>query len=319
VGRQALHRFVAAVAAVLGVLAVALAVAQLGGMLGARLRDSTETGGLQGLSAALLRLLSGHWPMAIEVIAILLALGAVIFGGWAQLHQSWLTERSKAERLRSLKFRFLADPDLWSGLPGARERAERKLAIALGQISALTFRQVREWSRRDEPPLPPHVPADGTYALGDLVRFYRAERLDSQIAYLERECRRRSRWERLTAPISPALFYLCAVVVMWHFLLESRHRLDPADLPGPLSIALVLLAGTLPAIAAGVRTLRISREYGRNTFRFEAKAAALETLRNMLTPDAGPAQVFLVLWSAEQVLESDHREWLRLMIEAEWF
>ena len=32
-----------------------------------------------------------------------------------------------------------------------------------------------------------------------------------------------------------------------------------------------------------------------------------------------PRSQFLSLWFSEQSLENEHREWLRLMLDAEWF
>jgi hypothetical protein len=29
--------------------------------------------------------------------------------------------------------------------------------------------------------------------------------------------------------------------------------------------------------------------------------------------------IFRLLWQCERIMEVEHREWLRLMIEAEWF
>ena len=81
----------------------------------------------------------------------------------------------------------------------------------------------------------------------------------------------------------------------------------------------LVLAVALPVVAAGIRTWRAAHEFGRNMSRFEAKRSALEELARSLGETRSPEAVFHLLWQSEQILEADHREWLRLMLEAEWF
>jgi hypothetical protein len=38
-----------------------------------------------------------------------------------------------------------------------------------------------------------------------------------------------------------------------------------------------------------------------------------------LQTEANPEAIFRDFWCCEQVLESERREWLRLMMDAEWF
>lgn len=53
--------------------------------------------------------------------------------------------------------------------------------------------------------------------------------------------------------------------------------------------------------------------------RWPALAVALESIRSALDHASSPRSQYLGLWFCEQTLENEHREWLRLMLEAEWF
>jgi hypothetical protein len=38
-----------------------------------------------------------------------------------------------------------------------------------------------------------------------------------------------------------------------------------------------------------------------------------------LQRETDAATIFRLLWQCERIMDNEHREWLRLMIEAEWF
>ena len=77
-------------------------------------------------------------------------------------------------------------------------------------------------------------------------------------------------------------------------------------------------AGGCIALAALVKILRTSDEYARNTMRFNAVYRALEALGRRLSNAAEMGSILRGIGDVEAVLEDEHREWLRLMIEADW-
>ena len=81
----------------------------------------------------------------------------------------------------------------------------------------------------------------------------------------------------------------------------------------------MLVAASLPVLGAGFRTLRTAHEYARNASRFEATHDALSALSDRLRKAKDAPTIFRELGFCEQVLEADLREWMRLMVEAEWF
>jgi hypothetical protein len=82
---------------------------------------------------------------------------------------------------------------------------------------------------------------------------------------------------------------------------------------------LLVLAAMLPVIASGLRTYREAVQFGRNASRFAAKAVALDVMREQLQRASSHHDVAELARRAEEHLEAEHREWLRLMIDAEWF
>jgi hypothetical protein len=109
------------------------------------------------------------------------------------------------------------------------------------------------------------------------------------------------------------LFYLSVAFALSHFvfdLFESLHV---------WSLLLITLAAALPVVGAGIRTFRTAYEFARNTIRFRAKRDALTHLEEKLQKETEPEEIFRDLWRCEQVMKAEHREWLSLMIEAEWF
>jgi hypothetical protein len=80
-----------------------------------------------------------------------------------------------------------------------------------------------------------------------------------------------------------------------------------------------VLAACLPVLGAGIRTLHTASEGRRNAIRFQAKYYTLEKLREELQGVSDADTAFRLLWQCERLMDNEHREWLRLMIEAEWF
>ena len=294
-GHQWQHRAITVVAVVFGTIAVVFAVLQLSGLL------------------------PGVWPSQVEVVAALVALASVVLGIVAARQRRWLIERHKAERYRLLKFRFLTDPAAWSDDPTRAEARIDQLRAEVRQVEAVDRDALDEWMEEDQIPEPPASSTVGPAAddrLGDLIAYYRRKRLGAQMRYFEDRMRRNQRLDLYTRRLPPGLFFGSVLAALGHFsydLLVGGHGHDT------LSVLLIVLAATLAVLGAGVRTFRAANEFARNTSRFRAKYDALGHLAERLQNETDPTAVFRDLWCCEQILESEHREWLRLMTDAEWF
>lgn len=258
-----------------------------------------------------------HWLREAELVAALLALAAVVLGMIASRRPRWLLQRHKAERCRLLKFRFLIDPHLWCGAE-ARAKRMAEFQEEVDRLARLTAKDLHCWVEQDEVPEPPtgSVPKDAADEIRALVEYYRRKRLAVQIDYFERRVRRNLRADRPIKHLPAVFFFASVLAAAAHFGYDVATNDRGSH---SFSVALIVLAASLPVLGSGVRTLRMSHEFARNTSRYRAKLVVLRRLAETLAAETDPAMIGRELWCGEQVLESEHREWLRLMVEAEWF
>jgi hypothetical protein len=87
------------------------------------------------------------------------------------------------------------------------------------------------------------------------------------------------------------------------------------------STLLIAASAGFPVTWAGIRTFRAARESSRNVARSTARREMLDEVARRLDEDrrAEPTSLLGELQICELVLDSDQREWLRLMREVEWY
>ncbi len=253
-----------------------------------------------------------------------MAVAIVITGRVASFKEKWLLFRHRAESYRLLRFHFLTHPSLWhEGHDDARVWIDNKL----DEISHATLEKaVREAS--------PHGPFEGTQfrvprpALQALTEYYLSKRLNPQKEYFANRSQRNEFSDWIRAYL-PWFFFVSIVAVFCKFFVRNVSESWAAFL--------AVLAALLPAVAAGVRTWRSAFEFSRNKGRFEAAHLALRDLERRLVNEGFSAveteahgepgkeedldayPILRDLSWCEHILETEHREWLRLMYETEWF
>src|SRR5215211_2015497 len=251
-----------------------------------------------------------------ELLAATVAVVAVTFGLWATFAKKWILEREKAERCRFLKFTFLINLDLWSGVPPAVRR--QWLSARIDSLNSLDEEDLKRWAEREEvmvKDVPPKVPA-GTNkeVLQELFGYYETKRLEFQSNYFDRQAGRRYLWDKLSRVAPVVFFFFSILFALGHFVYDLVASEPEQD---TFSVTLILLAACLPVVGAAVRTLRTAHEFGRNAQRFRATSNKLEQLandlQNLAQADADPQAKLEVFQSVEKVLEAEHREWMRLM------
>ncbi len=293
--QQNVHRVLTLLAAAFGTAAVLFAIAHLSGLFPA------------------------PWPTSVEVGAAAIASFAVLLGLIQARQERWLLQRHKAERYRMLKFRALIDPVLWSGGGAGHRRWEEHLAEETARIARLTTSSLQDWIKEQDVSYIPDTDGKCRFdrsPVRDLVAYYRDKRIDVQMAFYSDRMKRYMGRDRSTRNLPPMLFFGSVVAVLGHFLvdiLDSGHAWRTA------SVLLVVLAASLPVVGAGIRTYRSAHEFARSASLFRAKYAALRHLADRLQAESGDEQILRTLRHCEQFLESEHREWLRLMLDAEWF
>jgi len=198
-----------------------------------------------------------------------------------------------------------------------------RLIDEVADIAALNRQALRRWIDEDEvPEAPTPLPHSKTdeKIIRDFVEYYQKKRLGVQMDYFASRAQRNIRMHRYTSFLPPLFFFSSVLAVSGHFIYDiaaSEHGLESEVTTSNLFVLFVVLAAALPVIGAGVRSLRTAYEFARNNSRFRAKLVALSRFAERLRQENNPETIFRDLWSCEQILESEHREWLRLMIEGE--
>jgi hypothetical protein len=323
---QKQHQAITIAAAIAGTVAVLLAILQLPSIIGGFLVPIPT---VEGVTAAI-------------------AFVAVLLGIFTLRHVGWMFLRHKAERFKFLKFRFLIDPHLWGDDAALRERTGQWLTYATDKLEGLTNEEMETWAGHgilpEEPPSLAGSQADA-YTIYSLVDYYLAKRCRNQLHYFERKAQQFSSTDRYIKELPRLLFFGSVLAALAHFSLDlfdtyfqpqatMQAAVTAARVPTiTLAVALILVAASLPVIGAGVRTFRSAYQLARNTSRYRAAFEAIKLPAERLEQDAerlyglyaegrttvDAHDVFRDMWRCEQILEAEHREWLRLMMEAEWF
>jgi hypothetical protein len=315
--QQRRHRFAVRVFSVAGTLAVIFSILHLTRLLA--LREHPELTKVLALG-----LFFG------EALAVLIALVAVVASMILAFQSNWLETRHKAELFRLLKFSSIIDPTMLSGNDEDFKRWKARLSDAGENIKSTNHESLNEWveeARIPSQPPPPLTNFIEDQTVKDLLDYYQRKRLDPQTRYFYEQANRNLRWDWSTRLLAPLLFFGSVFFAMLHLIHELlefyelgrvgyldkwTHEVSSA------SVIFIILAGILPVLGAGLRGVRSAYEFSRNTLRFKANHFALELLRERLSTATRPEAILRDLWWCEWMLEAEHREWLRLMIEAEW-
>jgi hypothetical protein len=310
VRNQKYHRWITVLGVFCGTLAVLFAIGQLS------------------------RLISGSWMMWIELLAAVLALFAVVFGLIMAQKDQWLLQRYKAERCRLLKFSFLRDCLLWCAA-GSDEESQKlfkswqdHFLVHLAEIQKATASSLREWVKcekvREMPQDIENCPRQSCMVTMDkiapLVEYYQSRRLKVQTSFFEKRAKRNELIHVRTRNLPHLFFFGSVLAALAHFCIDILSKLLASGQGmHTASVVLIVLAASLPVLGAGVRTWKSSHQYARSACLYWAKHDALENLAVKLKQSADAKEILRSLWLCENFLEGEHREWLRLMLEAEWF
>lgn len=290
---QVWHRLLAGLAAGAGTFALLLGLLQLG-----------------------LPNLHSRGLLIAEGILIGLTFLAVFIGWMFDRHKAWLLWRFRAEQYRLLVFRLLADPVFWrTGKPGERSITPEKVAaVSELELDALARKEPSPWTPTPNPS--PSLPAA-------LLPFYRGARLEAQIAYFRGTVEREEKKFVITnRRLAPVFLFTGVVFVVAHLIVEltAERYAEAREDWRQASVLLLAISAMWPTAYAGIRTWRSANEYSRNAARAKAKLGVLSEYATALEREKGnPAGVFALLAMAEGLLEAEQREWLRLMLDAEWF
>ena len=269
--------------------------------------------------------------LAFEIWAVLVSASCFFFGWITKQKENWLVFRHQAEFYRHLKFKLLIHHENWRDHEWLGN--EIKAENGPGNNDAGDVDRLGAYLRRAVSRLP-HGQFESTsqpqgVVLKHVVGYYRSKRLQQQIGYLDNRTKRN---ESRNSVWSWAVYLFPASVIAAtiHAILEAYGREEY------LAAATLFLvaAAVLPVFSAGIRAWRGAYEFARNSTRFLAAGSALDDLRKTLQRqeellqdddsthsgdrEERSTRVLGIIHECERILSTEHIEWLRLMVEAEW-
>jgi hypothetical protein len=242
--------------------------------------------------------------------------------------EEWLSERFKAERLRLLKFKLLIDPRLWGRdaryLPQTRGLLETGRHDIVNQpddvLHAFKASDALPELARTEDCNGVDVPA-----LQRLLDYYRRKRLDHQRVYFEGRLRRKRGFTE-NASLSPIFFFTGIALSLCYLILEFATHKTESALAEAVGRVLLFFSFAFPLGWAAIRTVKSAHQLSRNRLRSNARHADLSKIEGALNAETSrPPEkwdrplIFGYLTTCEGVLSADQHEWIRLMVEAEWY
>ncbi len=305
------HRGVVKAAAILGNLAVLIAILTT---MAANLGDAAIVSAESTIRGA-------------EFVITLIAVGSIAVGVFAQLQQRWYLQRHIAERLSLLKYDALVDLFATSSRANAAsfDGWKSRLMAGVKGTAATTAGEMLTWAQTAHTFVhlaPSPEIAENTSSIGAFSAYYCRDggRLEGQEAYFrERAHRYKATDSRLGSPL-PSLFLLSVVLSLAYFVYVLwLYRFVSVVPSASVGAVLTGLAAVVLIVINVLRVLRSSDEYARNTMRFGALYQAIHPLGSRLRVTHDPHQILQTIVDIESLIEEEHREWLRLMIEAEWY
>jgi hypothetical protein len=293
-----------------------------------------------------------EWIERGEIVTALVTLVAVGYGRSQRYNVNWLRLRHRAELCRLLRYEFLIQPSLWGGSGSP----ENWIRTRIGQIEQLTNNADLEKALNEPSPAGPYEPPDSRMSresLQALAEYYLAKRLSPQKEYFANRAQRNEIKDQMRNYL-PFFFFgsILAVAPKLAFNAGGFHRVAFGFVLAAILLP-VLAAGIRTYLAAFEFSRNKSRFYAAHKALSETEKSLLQNTFAVVTAEpagqmrhesvligsnfgqvivmadnsamdanSANANAYPVLrdlaW-CEHLLNAEHREWLRLMYDAEWF
>lgn len=259
--------------------------------------------------------LEGKWLLpATEFLMAAAAVGVALVGLGGRKQQSWFLQRYQAERLRLLKYHFLTRSQLWSGNEQTLEKCRLEVRAEVEEIMVSQYPELESWISAGSVPEVLEAPELSDAEWRQFREYYLKKRLREQTEHFVSRLKDNVIQDNKTRILPSVLFFGSVAFVLAHFSIELVGTVNDSVGRGAL-----LLAASLPGFGAVVRARRGVLEFARNASRCETTYHVLLKLGVRLRDASNIDVAFREIGFCEQVLETDVREWLRLMVESEWF
>ena len=269
------------------------------------------------------------WGRLGDFVAAIAAVGAVyaLITRRSGISFRRLLEREKAERCRFLKFQFLLDVSLWSGLTSqARQDWLRSRVEQLSTLNKVDLKSWAEGKNEASEDAPPRVSATiDRQVVQDLVDYYEEKRLNylnNQMNYFDAIAKRRHFLDKLARICSPLFFYLGILAALAYFTynLSMHIYFDPNNYSerDALSSALLLSSACLPVVGVTVDQFRKAKGFGRSVSHIRAVSNEVKKLLDRLQKEADLRAKLEILHRTERTLQAERR--VNLISEIDpWF
>jgi hypothetical protein len=231
------------------------------------------------------------WIM-IEVILLLILLGAPLFSRHQRVLDRWISYRFLAERLRSSYFLALAGPGSSSDRP-------RRPAYVSDPSEAWIRRALTEIIDRR-----PHVRM-GPSDLAALRHYLSEVWIGGQIRYHRKAARRQGAWENRLLLATVLLFGATLVVAFLHMQRTGYKE--------SLDRWLIVLSICLPAIGAAVHGIRVQAQFRRQCQRYTRMVGLLDQLKLDMDHAPSLARIREVATETERVMREENSDWFGVM------
>lgn len=257
---------------------------------------------------------------SVELLLVITASLCVLGDYRYQWKDNWLLNRTRAERVRALKYQALFDPDFWSA--AKMPQVMSKLRQELVELQLADPYNLPTWLEQPSVNIAPAA-VSGDLALDQgICEYYRRHRLVAQLAHATKAARRHEHRDSRTKVYGTVLFFAVLAFVFSHLLVDLVcHEQLAAKVPLPLFLSKLLaaLAALVPALGAAVHVYRSGRESGRNHLRMKALGLKLALLRTELERPATLGEHLSTIAQCENTLLAEQQQWLQLMKECEWY
>jgi hypothetical protein len=288
----------------------------------------------------------------IEIVAVIFSAVAVIAGFYRSHQNLWLFNRHMAERCRLLKFKSLLDRRFWNKERfddlktsvtrevnaqkkirdevmkerTALECLEHFLKGAYARIFSTEGNNtdsIEEWVNTPsmEPPDLFDVCDYSTDSKREFLDYYRKKRLLYQRDYYHQRHEFFKAQHKRIEKIPTWLFFASVFAVTLHFIIDIWGKGELAHI---LGITLIGLAVTLPVAGYVIKTYSSTFQVSKSAALYFAKYSALEKLNKQLdgyqnSIEENWKQILATLLLCENFLETEHRDWLIMIRDSEWF
>jgi len=272
--------------------------------------------------------LGGVMPF-VEVGFAVAAASYVGYGLYLSVQKRWLLERHKAELLRFLKYeailRLATEPAEAHDLTRWAQQVKQEA----GAICQIEEADVKRWWKKNRPGTVEtrmRRPTADARDFDAIVEHYKKKRLERQLKYFFEKSEKTMEGDEITKYLPPAMFLASIACAVLHLFLsgvgyfgEHVFEWHSMEWEPKSGLILITLAALFPVLGAAIRTHRSANEFSRNSVRFNAVYQELQEISDYLNSPPDPAVKLAKLKRCEETLEDEHREWLRLMDEAEWY